>query len=453
MLSLHRNAAPLVNRRILILVLPSTSLYSLGVSNNTRSRRYGSSVNARKADPKTKSLLKKLDQAESAARPRASQSIRSNNVPFEDRAGPAENSTTQMPPGRTAPFGMTDRASTMTNRERNAFKRLFDSMISTGYPSGRSSLSNEIDRNVPDTTTLFAPQSFRLDAFPLELRAMAARAQRKLGDRHVQPAAEHNLKRDEASLEPEVQRIEKLLNNAQTDHEIWKLLGDNVFEPLKQLDTDIKARSGKPLDAQAPGRQPTPGTETTGHDLKFPSSKKEGSSNPPQNLKIIAMGCSWLFALAMRLLSRRVVYSQYADALLPTIKTDSWTSSILGISTALYNEVLYQTWHSRQDLIAASLRLREMDAAGLDFDHETLQILSDIDIWLHRARNGEFGKGVQSLERLLEREREVAEIRKWKKEVRERLDSMAVENTRRAEAERRLGLEGVLEPQPTTAQI
>lgn len=306
----------------------------------------------------------------------------------------------------------------MTNRERNAFQRLFNSMSSSGRTLDSGSQPSEIDHKVPDTTALFAPRSLTLDAYPQELRAMAARVQRQMNERRDASAFDEITKTDQANLEPEIQKIEKLMYSARTDAEIWKILDEHVFTPLKQLDAEIRYRSAN--------TNPSSNTTTT-----------TTKSNP----NIIAMSCSLLFTSAMRLLSRRTVYTQYADALLPTIKTHSWTTSILGISTGLYNEVLFQSWHSRQDLISMSDRLQEMDRAGLEFDHETLDILNDVTVWIRRAQRGDFGRAVKATEGLIERQKQVAEIGRWKSEVRMRLESKAVQETERAEAERRLGLE------------
>ena len=317
----------------------------------------------------------------------------------------------------------------MTGQERRAFQRLFDSVASSQKQAPKQAQSNTRDGDVLGVGTRFTPTNTTTSEYPSKLRAMAAEAQRAMEARRKQKAEDAERATEEGALEPEVLRIENLMYAAHTDAALWGVLTTEVLGPLEKLDAQIRQRDDSSFDQ---------------------GSKRAKKSQVSQSLNTIAVGCSMLFALAMRLLSRRVVYSQYAEALLPTIKTHSWTTSILGISTPLYNEAVRHVWKTRQDLPAIMRLLQEMDEAALEVDSGTLEALEDVRRWITRAQRGDFGIGVQTLENLLERKDQVREFRQWVYEIRNRLDQMAVEKSQRAEAEKRLDLEGAFGDQSGT---
>ena len=377
---------------------------------------------ARGPSPETNNLLQRLKKTASAnTNKQWTKRAPSRNVPFEDES--AANQIRQQDP-RVIADNEGTRANSLTLRERAAFQRLFDSMVSSKPATSNASVKQDkdaIDAQTPDTSRLFAPRHVTLDAYPVELRAMAAQAQRAVEHRRKQEAERHSLMPEAATWEPEVQRVEKLLLEARTDTDLWNVLITEVFEPLKALDAQIRQRR-----------------DAANSDTSPKAAKRQKPAAP----NAIAMGCSILFALAMKLLGTRTLYSHYANALLPTIKTHSWTTSILGVGTPLYNEYISHLWKTTQDLPEISQALREMDNAGLEFDYDTLQVLDEISRWTDRALAGDFGLGVKARENLSARQREVSDIKQWRGSVRTRLDRMAVDRAQRAEQERLLALEG-----------
>ncbi|KAL9088229.1 MAG: hypothetical protein Q9159_003213 [Coniocarpon cinnabarinum] len=358
----------------------------------------------------------------------------SDSVPFAGRTdadggrgaeGPGDEhqqiTSPQLSAAETAESSNPDSNSTLTERERRKFRSLFDKLtgdsgagrdftVASNVSKDSKNEMDAIDPRAPKTSNIFKTRPISARpwhqlseaSFPAELKAMAAQAQRAVERRRQLEAAQVDQKVVEESWEPAVREVEQEMHHASTDAELWSVLHNRVLDPLRSIDAEI-------------GRRPINAGEEF-QSISQPSNSRMSTAEPHP----IVMGYS----------------------LLPTIKSHCWTTSVLGPSTQLYNELIGFKWRVRNDVAGVSALLWEMNQAGLEADQETLATLEQVCLWLTRARRGQYGIALQLVEDMLERQRDVREVMAWRDEIKRRLDEIAVRLSHRKERERELGLEG-----------
>jgi hypothetical protein len=183
-------------------------------------------------------------------------------------------------------------------------------------------------------------------------------------------------------------RVEKLLDNAQTDRELWEILEREVFDMIRKLDLDgEKPTTGK--QAKAAKAKAKADTTTDAKTTQTPISKHD--------TRILFPNFPSHLLHATRLLRQEFPASTLPLSVLPAIKSLGRSSYALGASTSLYNTLVHTAWtqHASYDYI--NELLTDMDNGGIEFDTNTLALLDNIiaDFWA--ARRGNLGRVVQGV--------------------------------------------------------
>ena len=156
---------------------------------------------------------------------------------------------------------------------------------------------------------------------------------------------------------PELKRMEDLLRSAQTDVSLWSILETEVFPMIRTLGT--------------PHQTPP----TTDGDITY------DLTNESDKLTRLASVCSnypYLLLVAFRLLAHEFDSPATCRALFAHIKALGPVSLVLGVSKALYHEMIDLTWRAYRDPAAVADLLHDMDRGGLELDQETDRILGNI---------------------------------------------------------------------------
>ncbi|RAL60667.1 hypothetical protein DID88_009985 [Monilinia fructigena] len=203
----------------------------------------------------------------------------------------------------------------------------------------------------PKNIELRKQRRAEINRYPPALRAAAARAIGLYPEEELDAGIENTelgFDAHEELRQPERERVEGLLRNANTDFELWEVLEKEVF----------------PLIGKMVEEDPT---TTADVEPKVSPLALYGPLYP-----------SYLL-LGLRLLDRGYSRpSQLSLSILPRIKSFGLLSHVLGASTPLYNELLRISWLRYDDFRTCIDLLEEMEHAGLEFDSETLGIVTDI---------------------------------------------------------------------------
>lgn len=309
---------------------------------------------------------------------------RDNHIPFETN-------------GQATPSSHPFRETTITNRERDAFKKLFDLVVKNPPSAGKkdekisrmSEKSAHADAQQPEATELLEAAASELrsrrpqddmvpiERFPVPLRRLAAEATRKVQEQQYVRLVEEQIKVEEEAerrppddplvrlREEQHARVEELLRVASTDYAIWEVLEQHVFSVIRSLQLDE-------LDKQ--------------------SEDEETVYKPdPEQLAIIGPNYPSFLLMAIRQLRTNFPASFLTFQILPAVKQLGRSSYVLGASTPLYNEVIAATWQVWADCQKINDLLQEMDNSGLEFDENSLAILQRIQQEGSRAISGKQG--------------------------------------------------------------
>lgn len=195
------------------------------------------------------------------------------------------------------------------------------------------------------------------------------------------------------------QFVDSLLNAANTDVEIWAILEKEVFNLMTQLNaqTKLEDRARKAdlrrqkqaakmaLDNQNNTSKPgeplegahSPATES----LHPPRTSSADSKALPTNalLSLLQSNYAHHCLHALRLFRNLRLSSPYALHLLPHIKSLGPVSYVLGASTDLYNEILFQKWTQFSDVQGMADLMEEMVNQGISANVTTLEFLRFVD--------------------------------------------------------------------------
>lgn len=357
-------------------------------------------------------------------------------------------------------------SSTMTDVERKAFERLFDSLSKdigskakdpsdanqANTDSGRRPAEEDLydrfqEEDLDDIDLDIDVSSTSVRDLPEELQGMASRAHIEMEREKQRQRARQALEEKGKEYDPvvaaqrkEFRRIESGLYKAGTDVEIWQLLDSDVFPKLMVLEKkrqEAQAAEEKvERERKRQLRERVGGKENkTKNNAPTKEQAKSTEDDQPKN-PLPANAYQFIFLLAVRLLCRRTAYTPLATSLLPAIKSHSLTSSILGTSTPLYNEILAYRWRVFYDIGSMVSLILEMESSGLPMDRRTLAVLDDVSLYRYRALRGDFGLALQAVEKMVGREAEALELNRRKKDLRNMLDEQALERSRRIELER-----------------
>lgn len=337
--------------------------------------------------------------------------------------------------GQQRPYGH-QRQSTITNPEREAFRKLFN-MVIKNPPNQSSELAKQSDEELrtrcqqPEATEILEnaakairqispPEAEILERFPEPLRYMAAVANQKIQEQQRMRRIEEELSVLETEpivlddpvvklQEAQHAHVEHLLQAARTDHDLWMVLENHVFSVIRRLDLDgkgVKDSSKSPNPYSNDQNKTTQAAQT----IRTPSKEKEvktealktadtSSNNQtsnetenPEQLAIIGPNYPSFLLIAIRQLRTHFPASNLPFQIIPTIKQLGRSSYILGASTPLYNELIAATWHTWSDFRKIDELLKEMDNSGLEFDENTLNLLHKIRKEGEKALMGKQGE-------------------------------------------------------------
>jgi len=365
----------------------------------------------------------------------------------------------------------------MTDLEKDAFSKLFRSLaaevkqqeeLNTQDPSAnddammlvdevedvedRDTGDYDVDQIINRELQLAAPD---IQRYPAALRSMAIDAQTKLAQaRAAQEQRARLAKQDPITVKARAitKYLATKIKSAKTDVELWQVLDKEVFtqvrnipevevKPLAQrLDKGGKAEEQEELKTAQRRARPVRQKVDAEEEQPDQQAKQTSTSTSakelavPVDLSVLRRTYPAALLLAARILANRTQHTPLLAALLPTVRSLHPYSLILGASTALYNEVLSYTWRTTSSLSSILALLKDMSDISLTMDIRTWEVLEQITLFRYRALRGDFGEGVKAIEGVKGRMQEGHSLWKWKAKVREGLEAVELERSRREES-------------------
>ncbi len=365
--------------------------------------------------------------------------------------------------------------STITTTERNTFLRIFSDIharskatsqkgvirhdllhpeIAERREDAERKLVSIMDRAAKRSPPPVSDETMRddklkaLESFPKVLRTAAARAM-GLTDKYVADAEGQNdgevLVEEEEEEEESVrakflneqraseyERIETKMRAAPTDFELWNTMEQEVFGLVKKLGlAEEKEVDKPPKTRRRKGKnEEVGGVAVSSSEVSASPSPSANADKEHMDLEIHGPLYPSFLLLGFRLLERSFAKpSPLVNNILPRIKSMGLMSHVLGASTALYNEQIRVMWHRNDDFLGVLDLLSEMEQVGLDFDDETLDIVTDIHRTQMRTRKGLNGDHLQILWTLPEFA--TGKFRDWRSKIQESLVIRAAEYSQR----------------------
>ncbi|GKT56123.1 hypothetical protein ColTof4_13905 [Colletotrichum tofieldiae] len=179
----------------------------------------------------------------------------------------------------------------------------------------------------------------------------------------------------------EIVRLQALLDQCNTDAEVWDVLERDVFSMVAKLGISEGAQQ----------TQPPPQTEKKGKG--GPKQRKKTEKAEP-SLSMDSHGPLYSMHLLQGLKTLDQSFarsSALALNVLPRIKELGLASYVLGVSTPFYNELASILWYRHADTQAVLAVLDEMQFAGLFYDQQTLRLVDTIEMALASFRRGQLG--------------------------------------------------------------
>lgn len=184
----------------------------------------------------------------------------------------------------------------------------------------------------------------------------------------ISDAVDIVIKRESKRIEDE---LFKAIEEGRGDMGLWEECQEHIFGMLQHLEQPSQTVSGAVGDDSSSGT--TDGTE------------KPGLSSGPLNIPavvpitpVLAKLYPKTLLVAFRLLNTHFPESQLIGQFRSTIKNQGRTSSVLGTSSALCDEMIYFHWHGCNDLPAVIGLLHDMDLHGLSPSPKSHRLLKEI---------------------------------------------------------------------------
>ena len=187
--------------------------------------------------------------------------------------------------------------------------------------------------------------------------------------------------------------VMRMLDSANSDAEIWQVLEKEVFSLITHLDEHTKhvekAEKGKALSVAKARKAEAEGKDIADVKLEKRDLKKRKMSDsnklshtkaiPIDNLvSILHRNYAEYCLHALRLLRRNYPTSLYAPQVFSTIKRRGPISQVLGVSTDLYNEILFLKWTQYADLHGMAETIEEMFNQGIESNEVTVALIKGI---------------------------------------------------------------------------
>lgn len=169
-------------------------------------------------------------------------------------------------------------------------------------------------------------------------------------------------------------KVYGMLDAAETDVAVWRVLENEVFVLIHELDNRVKAAEKAAKKEKTKMGRPSKkaGTEPKAED------NTTKALPPTVLLSILNTEYAHYVLAAARLLRRSFPTSAYALAILPEVKRLGPVSYVLGATANLYNETLYHQWSSKNDLHGMATLLQEMRTQGVESNDVTASFLQGV---------------------------------------------------------------------------
>ena len=192
-----------------------------------------------------------------------------------------------------------------------------------------------------------------------------------------------------------------MLDRAKTDVGIWQVLEQEVFSLINHLNAHVKmirrtrSRSAKGRKSEAESKD-VADVKLEKDDLKkqeVKSFKLTRTNAIPINnlLSILHRNYAEYCLHALRLFRRKHPLSSYGPLVFTTIKRSGPMSYVLGVSTDIYNEVLFLQWTQFSDLHGMAATIDEMLNQGIEGNGVTMALIKGISKQRRLGRRGFFG--------------------------------------------------------------
>ena len=218
------------------------------------------------------------------------------------------------------------------------------------------------------------------------------------------------------------------------DFATWKVCEDLIFPMIEILDapsTNPSAvKPGKDLSAQGTQPQIPKSTEENPvlraqHLLGLPGKLPDGVRSHSIILRVYPAAV----LLALRWIVKCKPTSPYALALLPRIRALGSTSYVLGGTVSFYNTLIKLYWDICSDLRVIDGLLHEMERGGIEWDIETLEVLSlieadrsaDLQVSSTQAKNRPGSRSARWWQRSLQVEGYETVCVQWRRKIVHRL--------------------------------
>ena len=183
-----------------------------------------------------------------------------------------------------------------------------------------------------------------------------------------------------------------MLDKTNSDLEIWRVLENEVFSLITQLDEHNKiverASKGQVLDAAKARKAGAEGKDVA--DVKLEKGDLTPGETklvkltftkaiPINNLLVILNRNYAEYCLcALRMFRQNYPTSSYATHVFATMKARGPISYVLGVSSDIYNEVIFLKWTQHSDLHAVADLLEEMLNQGIEGNYVTVALIKGI---------------------------------------------------------------------------
>ena len=171
-------------------------------------------------------------------------------------------------------------------------------------------------------------------------------------------------------------KIERMLQGAETDLEVWQVLEKEVFSLVHELNARIEATEKGKRKRKGPRSRNNYSLSTNGEEGMI--SMTPASLQPTVLLSILQTEYPQYLLHACRLRRQAYPSSPYSLNFLPAVRRLGPVSYVLGASTALFNENLLLLWNQESNLRAMADLLDEMDKQGVESNEITIKFLKGV---------------------------------------------------------------------------
>lgn len=202
------------------------------------------------------------------------------------------------------------------------------------------------------------------------------------------------------------QRVIGMIKKAKTDVDVWKVLENEVFrlvtrqlDPHKQKGEVEKVGLGhlkeeREVAENAPAALPQTSQEGRGPAADTRSTKPQKLSDEAVSA-ILRHNYGSYCLYALRIYRNSFPYTPYALHVLTQIKSMGPVSTVLGVSSDFYNEIIYHHWMLYGDCGAIADLLDEMENQGLKANDATEKLVRSILRQHYKASQGHKGKALK----------------------------------------------------------